>query len=351
MQPIPHEARPDARPLGTGGDAAPAHDPALEVRGARMVHRGGRVALDGVDLVVETGTSVALLGPNGSGKSTLISLIAGLLPRAEGAVRVHGDDDRSAIRASLGVVFQGLGLEPHATVMENLLEAGRLHGLDRASARQRAEAGLADLELTDRAGDRVRTLSPGLARRVDLVRALLPRPRLLLLDEPTTGLDPAARRIVAGDLRGRVDDGGLTILIATHLVDEAEAMDRVVLMDRGRLVADGTPAGLRAEAGRLRLRVLSGDFDPASILDPADAEAAEPAASEPAAPETARSGTGGGHGWRLDDPAAAARIAARLAEAGIAFELSPPSLADVFVQRTGRALVAGDAPAARGAAS
>ena len=208
-------------------------------------------ALDGVTLTVAPGERVALLGPNGGGKTTLFRVVTTLLRPDAGTASVFGHDvvaESAAARARLGVVFQTVALDGVLTVRENLGVHGALAGLRGAALHQSITDALAAVGLTDRASARVATLSGGLARRADLARVLMHRPNLLLLDEPTVGLDPTARR----ELWATLDDArraGMAQLVATHLLDEAEACDRVVILDRGRIVADDTPAALTARLG------------------------------------------------------------------------------------------------------
>ena len=219
---------------GSTGAAA-----AIEISGLR--HRyGEREALRGVSLTVERGEIFALLGPNGGGKTTLFKILSTLMRVAQGSVRVLGHDLRGEarrVRSSIGVVFQSPGLDPKLTVAENLVHHGHLYGLGGASLRARVTAVLADLDLTDRAGDLVETLSGGLARRTDLARGLLHGPELLLLDEPSTGLDPGGRRDFAQLLRALRDRGGVTVVLTTHYMEEAERADRVAVLHEGSLVA------------------------------------------------------------------------------------------------------------------
>ena len=224
--------------------------PALQVEA--LAHRyGDTTALQGVSFEVEAGERVGLLGANGSGKTTLLRAVSTLLAPDAGRVVVAGHDaarDPDGVRRSLGVVFQSVALDGALTVRESLELQAALVGLGRREAPGRITALLGDVGLAERAGDRVGTLSGGLARRLDLARGLLHRPPLLLLDEPTGGLDPVARAAF-WDLLGRQREAGSAQLVATHLMDEAERCDRVAVLDRGRLAALGTPAALKAEIG------------------------------------------------------------------------------------------------------
>ena len=208
----------------------------------------GRVALDGVDLEVRAGEIVALLGPNGSGKTTLFRILATLLRPRSGTASVFGHDVRGApaeVRRHLGVVFQHPALDPMLTVAENLRHHGHLYGLRGASLSRRCEAALAALEVADRARDRVAALSGGLRRRVEIAKVLTHEPRLLLLDEPSAGLDPRARGgvfAILEDLRARL---GTTVLMTTHFMEEADRCDRVAIMDSGKVVACDAPALLK----------------------------------------------------------------------------------------------------------
>jgi ABC-2 type transport system ATP-binding protein len=194
----------------------------------------------------------ALLGPNGSGKTTLFRVLSTLVPVAEGRISVLGRDlarDAAAVRRQLGVIFQHPGLDPKLTVLENLLHHGHLYGLRGRSVRDRARALLDVVGLGDRSRDRVETLSGGLKRRAELAKALLHHPELLVLDEPSTGLDPGARLELAAHLDRLRREEGLTVLLTTHILEEAERCDRVGILDRGRLVALGTAEELKRRVG------------------------------------------------------------------------------------------------------
>ncbi len=216
-------------------------------------HRyGEREALRGVSFAVDGGEIFALLGPNGGGKTTLFKILATLMRPVSGTVRVLGHDlarEAAAVRPRLGVVFQNPGLDPKLTVAENLVHHGHLYGLGGASLRERVRQVLVEHDLAERADDLVETLSGGLARRTELARGLLHCPELLLLDEPSTGLDPGARRDFSQHLRGLRDRAGVTVVLTTHFMEEAERADRVAVLHEGALVALGSPDQLKHRVG------------------------------------------------------------------------------------------------------
>lgn len=218
-----------------------------------VTHRyGERVALRDVSFTVAPGALFGVLGPNGSGKTTLFRILATLMPPSTGAARIFNIDtthQADAVRQKLGLVFQTPALDEKLTVRENLRFHGALYGLSGAALRDRVDTLLQRFDVADRAHDAVETLSGGLERRVDLVRGLLHRPDVLLLDEPTTGLDPAARRIFWQTLDRLRRDEGTTLLLATHLMQEAERCDTVAILDEGALAATGSPEALKAELG------------------------------------------------------------------------------------------------------
>jgi ABC-2 type transport system ATP-binding protein len=232
-------------------DRSTAEATVIEISGLR--HRyAEREALRGVSLTIRRGEIFALLGPNGGGKTTLFKILSTLMRAGEGSVRVLGHDLRheaERVRPRIGVVFQNPGLDPKLTVAENLVHHGHLYGLGGARLRARITEVLADLDLTDRTSDLVETLSGGLARRTELARGLLHAPELLLLDEPSTGLDPGARRDFAQLLRALRERGGVTVVLTTHYMEEAERADRVAVLHEGSLVALGTPDELKRSVG------------------------------------------------------------------------------------------------------
>jgi len=223
----------------------------VETQGLRRVY-GARVALDDVSFAVRDGEIFGLLGPNGGGKTTLFRILSTLLPPSGGTARVGGHDVVSAapaVRQCLGVVFQSPSLDPQLSVEENLRYGGNLYGLRGAVLEERLREMAEALRVADRLSDRVKTLSGGLQRRVEIAKSLLPQPRVLLLDEPSTGLDPVARVdlwSILEQLRGRF---GMTVVLTTHLMDEASRCDRVAILHHGKLLACDTPQALCATIG------------------------------------------------------------------------------------------------------
>lgn len=237
-----------SRMSGTRPETAPF---AVEVENLRRLY-GNREALAGITFAVSRGEVFGLLGPNGGGKTTLFKILSTLMPATEGKVHVFGHDlvdEPHAVRKRLGVVFQHVSLDPKLRVIENLQHHGHLYGLQGKVLRNRARVVLDRLGLADRAHDLVETLSGGLQRRAELAKALLHRPDLLLLDEPSTGLDPGARRDFDNYLAYLRERDGVTIVLTTHFVEEAERCDRVGILHQGKLVALGAPDQLKESIG------------------------------------------------------------------------------------------------------
>jgi lipooligosaccharide transport system ATP-binding protein len=201
----------------------------------------------GIDFEVRDGEFFGFLGPNGAGKTTTMRMIAGVSPRTSGALEIFGQDPDlhgSEIRGQIGVVHQQETLDMELTVRENLLVFGRFFGMDRPSIATRADELLELFQLSDRAKDQVEPLSGGMKRRLTIARGLVNEPEILLLDEPTTGLDPQARHIL-WDRLFRLKELGVTLVLTTHYMDEAEQLcDRIVVMDKGRIMAEGSPPEL-----------------------------------------------------------------------------------------------------------
>jgi ABC-2 type transport system ATP-binding protein len=225
-------------------------NPALDI--ADVSHRfGARQALSHVSLRVDRGAFTALLGPNGAGKTTLFSIVTRLYNNREGQVRLFGRDlqrEPSAALAEMGVVFQKPTLDSDLSVRQNLAYHAALHGMSGKAVRARIELLLHRAGLADRAKDKVRTLSGGQSRRVEIARALVHGPRLLLLDEATVGLDLASRADIVRIVRESVRDDGLSVLWATHIFDEIEASDAVYVLHKGKIIAQGRSEEISAAA-------------------------------------------------------------------------------------------------------
>lgn len=237
----------------TVADVSPSQSgpAAIEISGLSH-HYGKRRALHDVSLTIQRGETFAFLGPNGGGKSTLFRLLSTLVPLQSGQVRVLGHDlsgPLEAVRRELGVVFQAPSLDRKLTVQENIDHQAALYGLSRRAAGQRAASLLEQLGLADRKNEYTETLSGGLRRRVELAKGMIHQPRLLLMDEPTTGLDPGARSELWRALRHLQATEDVTIVFTTHLLDEADRADRIAILDEGTLVGLDSPAALRSSVG------------------------------------------------------------------------------------------------------
>jgi lipooligosaccharide transport system ATP-binding protein len=246
------------------------------IRARGLVKRfGDFTAVDGIDVDVAQGEAFGFLGPNGAGKSSTMRMIGAVSPPTAGELRILGLDpvvDGPRIRARLGVVPQTDNLDLELTVLENLLVYGRYFGLPRATIRERATELLDFVQLSDRAGDKVEPLSGGMKRRLTIARSLINEPEVVLLDEPTTGLDPQARHVV-WDRLFRLKQRGVTLILTTHYMDEAEQLcDRLVVMDKGRIAAEGSPPELirtyaTREVCELRFPLAEGQPGPEAFVD------------------------------------------------------------------------------------
>jgi lipooligosaccharide transport system ATP-binding protein len=256
---------PDARPLGLthlGSLLVTADDSMIHARDLRKSF-GSVEAVCGIDVDVRRGESFGFLGPNGAGKSSTMRMIAAVSPVTSGELRILGMDpalDGPAIRGRIGVCPQEDTLDTELNVRDNLYIYGRYFGLPRAEVRRRSDELLEFVQLTERAGSKVEALSGGMKRRLTIARSLINRPEVLLLDEPTTGLDPQARHVV-WDRLFRLKQQGVTLVVTTHYMDEAEQLcDRLVVMDKGLIVAEGSPLELirthsTREVAELRFRI------------------------------------------------------------------------------------------------
>ena len=293
-----------------------------------LTHRyGAKIALDSLTFSVGTGEIFGFLGPNGGGKTTTFKILSTLFSVEPGRVKVFGLDlaqDKSAIRRKMGVVFQLPALDKKLKVRENLIHQGHLYGLWGKELEGRVDRDLKRLGLTDRAQDRVETLSGGLQRRVELAKALVNDPELMILDEPSTGLDPAARKEFWGHLEVLRKTQGMTVLVTTHYLEEADRCDRLLILDQGRNVALGKPEELKAGIGGevLRIKVK----DPATLVGQIGAKLKV---------ETRLVD----NLIQIEDPKAY-RLVAPLLEAFqdqvLSLTLGLPTLEDVFIHKTGR---------------
>lgn len=299
-------------------------DPAIDV--SEVTHRyGERVALDKLSLTIDEGEIFVFLGPNGSGKTTLFRLLSTLIPLQAGDVSILGHDLRgamTAVRSLMGVVFQAPSLDKKLTVGENLVHQGRLYGLSSVEIQNRSKKMLSALGLSDRSNDLTESLSGGMRRRVELAKGMLHQPQLLLLDEPSTGLDPGARADLWQYLQ-QVRDEGVTIVLTTHLLEEAERADRIAIMHQGKLAALDTPAALQASVGgdSITIRTDSPEQLASAIQEKFACEAI-------VLDSTVRLEQADGHQW-------ISRLVEAFPDEIQSVTLGKPTLQDVFIDRTG----------------
>ena len=316
-------------------DRSSSGNPAVAVRGLERAFKGGIKAVDGLDLEVQEGEIYGFLGPNGAGKTTTVRILVTLLRPTGGEARVAGHDvvtESDAVRRNIGVALQEAAIDPLMTGRELLRMQGALHGMRGAEARGRAAELLDRVGLTDAGGRRVGEYSGGMRRRLDLAMALVHRPKVLFLDEPTTGLDPTSRNALWREVRGLNADG-TTVFLTTQYLEEAEQLaGRVGIIAGGSLVAEGTPDQLKARVGEPTLHV--------ELAEPADAPAARDALA-PVGPLVECSGDAR-VAIRAARGKATVPVAIRaLDEASIAVEsveVQSPTLDDVFAAVTGSTL-------------
>jgi len=298
-------------------------------------YRGGIRAVDGIDLRVAEGEIYGFLGPNGAGKSTTVHMLTTLLPPSSGTARVGGFDivrEGPRVRAAIGAALQEAALDPLLTGREHLRLQAALHGLSRADRRSRGEALLERVGLTLAADRKVRTYSGGMKRRLDLALALVHAPRLLFLDEPTTGLDPQSRSALWQEVGRLAKEEGVTVFLTTQYLEEADVLaDRVGIIDHGRIVAEGTPSGLKAEIGRPSVEAVPANPDERHRLTQLLERFGEPAQGSP-----------NGVAVRLETGTESlVEIVRALDAEGLDvshLQLHAPSLDDVFLAKTGRSL-------------
>ncbi len=298
-------------------------------------HKPGIRALDGLDISVPRGIIYGLLGPNGAGKTTTVKILTSLARPDEGTARVEGIDVLARpgqVRQVIGVVAQRSGADPTATGRENLMLQGRLYGLRGRAVRARADELLAHFGLAEAAGRMVKTYSGGMQRRLDVALGLIHRPAALFLDEPTTGLDPEARTAMWQEIARLAAHEGLTVLLTTHYLEEADRLaSRLAIVDRGRVVTSGTPDGLKG--------ALRGDVVHVELPSGTDASGVRSVlAGLPQVREVVIAGRD--VSARSDDGAAAVPVVlAALQRAGIdaaSVAVARPSLDDVYLRHTGR---------------
>jgi len=306
----------------------------IEVEGLVRDFKGGVRAVDGIDLRVAPGEIYGFLGPNGAGKSTTVLVLTTLLPPTSGSARVAGLDvvhEGAAVRRAIGASLQESALDPFLTGREHMRLQSALHGLGKAERESRGTELLARVGLTDAADRKVGGYSGGMKRRLDLALALVHRPRLLFLDEPTTGLDPQSRAALWDEVR-RLAGDGVTVFLTTQYLEEADVLaDRVGIIDKGRIVAEGTPTELKASIGRPSVEAIPEDPGERERLGAVLARFGEPAAAS-------------SNGVAVRLPEGVSDLAdiiraidgedLRIAD----LRLHTPTLDDVFLAKTGRSL-------------
>ena len=305
--------------------------PILECDDLRKTFSDGFEAVRGITFEIAEGEAFGLLGPNGAGKTTTMRMLGTLLTPSGGRAAVAGHDvvrEAAAVRRAIGFAMQEAGLARYATGREHLLMMGRLYGLSRSGARVRADELLTLFGLEEAADRQVRTYSGGMRRRIDLACGLVHKPRLLFLDEPTTGVDPTSRAALWDELR-RLQGDGVSLFLTTHYLEEADRLcDRLAIVDRGVIVVRGTPDELKAEVGADVVTIGLADGEPgtaAAVLEPLGRVRV----------------AGGGRSIALeltDGAAAVAGIVERLRGAGIipaTITVARPTLDDVFLRYTG----------------
>jgi ABC-2 type transport system ATP-binding protein len=312
---------------------------AIEVRGLVRDFKGGIRAVAGIDLEVAPGEIYGFLGPNGAGKSTTVHVLTTLLPPTAGSARVGGLDvvrQGAEVRRTIGAALQEAALDPLLTGREHLRLQLALHGIPRAERLARTDALLERVGLRLAADRRISGYSGGMKRRLDLALALAHHPRILFLDEPTTGLDPQSRSALWDEVVRLKRDEGVTVFLTTQYLEEADLLaDRVGIIDHGRIVAEGTPASLKAEIGRPTVEALPADGTETAALEGILERFGE------LQPSTA------GVAVRLDGRGDLADVIRAIDSASVRvadLHLHAPTLDDVFLAKTGRSLEGSDEP-------
>jgi ABC-2 type transport system ATP-binding protein len=313
----------------------PMSDAAIEAIELTREFKKGPRAVDAIDLRVEPGEVYGFLGPNGAGKSTTVHMLTTLLPPTSGTARVAGHDVVSSgpeVREAIGAALQDAALDPFLTGREHMRLQTALHGLYGPQARERSDELLGRVGLTEAADRRVSGYSGGMKRRLDLALALVHKPRILFLDEPTTGLDPQSRTALWEEVQRLASARGVTVFLTTQYLEEADVLaDRVGIIDRGRIVAEGTPEALKAEIGRPSVEVVPAEASELGRMKEVLARFGE---AVTASPKGAAVRLAGGD-------AQLAEVVRALDAEDIHVEqlqLHAPTLDDVFLAKTGRSL-------------
>jgi ABC-2 type transport system ATP-binding protein len=323
-------------------DASTAAGRAIEVEGLVKQFKKGPLAVDGIDLHVRAGEIYGFLGPNGAGKSTTVLMLTTLLPPSGGVARVGGFDvvrEGPRVREVIGAALQEAALDMHLTARDHMRLQTGLQGVPKADRRRLGDELIERVGLADAADRRVGGYSGGMKRRLDLALALVHRPSILFLDEPTTGLDPQSRTSLWGEVERLARDEGMTVFLTTQYLEEADALaDRVGIIDRGQIVAEGTPSALKSEIGAPSVEAIP--------TDPADHDRLAEVLNRFAGPGECAESSREAVAVRLDaanDGLAAVIRAIDAEEIGLAhLQLHEPSLDDVFLDKTGRTLEGAD---------
>ncbi|CAN5295899.1 ATP-binding cassette domain-containing protein [soil metagenome] len=307
----------------------------IEVENLVREFKKGPRAVDGIDISVEPGEIYGFLGPNGAGKSTTVLVLTTLLPPTSGTARVAGYDvvkDGPKVRAAIGAALQEAALDPFLTGREHLTLQAALHGLGRKQRKRRGEELLERVGLEEAADRRVRGYSGGMKRRLDLALALVHEPRILFLDEPTTGLDPQSRSALWSEVSRLARDEGVTVFLTTQYLEEADMLaDRVGIINRGKIVAEGTPEELKAEIGRPSVEATPAEGSGREAVARVLSRFGEEIAAQPGAVAVRLMGGAG-------DLADVVRVLDSEDVRVTNLRLDEPSLDDVFLEKTGRSL-------------
>src|SRR3954464_9627203 len=310
-------------------------DNGIEVEGLVKEFKKGPRAVDGIDLAVAPGEIYGFLGPNGAGKSTTVHMLTTLLPPTSGTARVAGFDvvqDGPKVRARIGAALQEAALDPLLTGREHVRLQASLQGLPRAARPRRAGELLGRVGLTEAADRKVGGYSGGMKRRLDLALALVHRPSILFLDEPTTGLDPQSRSALWAEVARLASEDGVTVFLTTQYLEEADVLaDRVGIIDHGRIVAEGSPQALKEQIGRSSVEAIPANPDDRGAIETVLSRFGEPAAASPKGVAVRLAGGSESLG----------QVVRALDGEGLEvahLQLHAPSLDDVFLAKTGRSL-------------